>query len=460
MNAPIVRLFALVVVLFGLLVAFTSRWTVFEADALRTNPNNRRILFEEERIKRGIIRAEDGTVLAANRTLGKDRYGRRYPTGDLFAHPVGFTSLDRGRIGLEDYYNDPLTGRRHDAIGALERLLGPQDVGDDLQTTLVPRAQEIAYQGLAGRNGAVVALDVKTGAVRVLAATPSYDPNDPAHANTFDRATQGRFPPGSTMKTVTATAALDTGRYTPESRVNGANNQVISGTPLQNFAGEDFGEITLADALTNSVNTVWAQVGEKLGRSTMAEYMKRFGFYEDPPMDYPDDQMVPSGEYGPNGKVLSPTSNRIDVGRMAIGQDKLLVTPLQMAEVAQTIANGGLRMKPRLVEKIVDPDGRTIEQPLPATATRVMSQKAAAELAGMMRNVVEQGTGTAARLEGVNVAGKTGTAEVGDGTDDLWFIGFTDKVAVCAMLERQTGGTGGANAAPIAAQVLKALGAG
>jgi peptidoglycan glycosyltransferase len=460
MNAPIVRLFALVIVLFGLLVAFTSRWTVFEANALRENPNNRRILFEEEQIKRGIIRAQDGTVLAANKTLGKDRYGRRYPTGELFAQPVGFTSLDRGRTGLEDYYNDPLTGRRNDAVGALERLLGPQDVGDDLRTTLVPRAQETAYNGLAGRNGAVVALDVKSGAVRVLAATPSFNPNDPAHANTFNRATQGRFPPGSTMKAVTATAALDSGQFTPDSTVNGANDQVISGTPLQNFAGEDFGDITLTEALTNSVNTVWAKVGEKLGRSTMAEYMRKFGFYEDPPMDYPDDQMVPSGEYGPGGRLLSPTSNRIDVGRMAIGQDKLLVTPLQMAEVAQTIANGGLRMEPRLVEKIVDPDGRTIDEPLPEEAERVMSEKTAGDLATMMQSVVEQGTGTGARLEGVNVAGKTGTAEVGDGTDDLWFIGFTDNLAVCAMLERQTGGTGGANAAPIAAQVLKALGAG
>jgi peptidoglycan glycosyltransferase len=293
-----------------------------------------------------------------------------------------------------------------------------------------------------------------------MAATPSFDPNDPAKASTFNRATQGRFPPGSTMKTVTATAAIDTGRYTPDSTVNGENNKVISGTPLQNFAGEDFGAITLTEALTNSVNTVWAEVGEKLGRGTMAEYMKRFGFYDDPPMDYPDEQMVPSGEYGPNGRLLSPTSGRIDVGRMAIGQDKLLVTPLQMATVAQTIANGGLRMKPRLVEKVVDPDGRTIDEPLPEEAERVMSQKAADDVAGMMQSVVEQGTGTAARLEGVDVSGKTGTAEVGDGTDDLWFIGFTGKVAVCAMVERQTGGTGGGTAAPIAAEVLKALGEG
>jgi peptidoglycan glycosyltransferase len=143
---------------------------------------------------------------------------------------------------------------------------------------------------------------------------------------------------------------------------------------------------------------------------------------------------------------------------MAIGQDKLLVTPLQMATVAQTVANGGMRMEPRLVAQVVDPDGRTIDEPLPQEAERVMSEENANALAGMMQSVVEQGTGTAAQLEGVDVAGKTGTAEVGDGTDDLWFIGFTDKVAVVAMLERQTGGTGGANAAPIAAEVLKALG--
>ena len=266
---------------------------------------------------------------------------RRYPTGELFAQAVGYTSLDRGRTGLEDYYNDPLTGRRSDPIGALERLLGPADVGDDLRTTLDPRAQEVAYQQLGDRNGAVVALDVKTGAVRVLAATPSFDPNDPANAKTFNRATQGRFPPGSTMKVVTATAALDSGDFTPNSTVSGENGKVISGTPLDNFGGEDFGDITLTEALTNSVNTVWASVAEKLGKETMAEYMKRYGFFEDPPMDYPDEQMLPSGEVGGNGRLLSPTSGQIDVGRMAIGQDKLLVTPLQMATVAQTVANGG-----------------------------------------------------------------------------------------------------------------------
>jgi penicillin-binding protein A len=459
-NTPVVRLFALVIVLFGVLVAFTSRWTVFEAEALRENTNNRRVLFEEQRIKRGIIRAQDGTVLAGNRTLSQERYARRYPEGELFSHPLGFTSLDRGRTGIEDYYNDPLTGRRTDAVGALERLLGPQKIGDDLNTTLVPRAQQAAYDALGGRPGAVVALDVETGAVRALAATPAYDPTEPADAETFNRATQGRFPPGSTFKTVTAAAALDTGRYTPGSQVSGENGKVISGTPLNNFGNEDFGSIDLTFALTNSVNTAWAEVAEDLGKETMGEYMERFGFYTDPPMDYPDEQMVPSGEYSARGRLLAPTSDQIDVGRMAIGQDKLLVTPLQMASVAQTIGNGGVRMEPRLVEKIVDPDGRTIDEPLPEEAERVMSRQSADQLGEMMRNVVREGTGTAAALEGVEVAGKTGTAEVDiqQGIDTLWFIGFTEKVAVAAVVERQQGGFGGTVAAPIAKAVLQALG--
>lgn len=458
MNKPVVRLFGLVVVLFAVLIGFTSRWTVFEANALRENPANHRVLLQEERIKRGLIRAADNSVLAGSRKIDATRYQRRYPTADLFAHPVGFFSIDRGRTGLEEYYNDPLSGRETSAIGALERLLGPRNVGDDLKTTLSPKAQKAAYAGLNGRAGAVVALDVRSGAVRALAATPSFDPNDPAKAQTFNRATQGRYPPGSTFKAVTAAAALDSGRYTPGSQVNGRNHQVISGAPLDNFGGEDFGNIDLTFALTHSVNTVWAQVGEKLGKQTMADYMKKFGFYADPPMDYPDNQMLPSGEYR-NGKLLGPTSRFIDVGRMAIGQDKLLVTPLQMATVAQTIGNGGVRMEPRLVQKVVDPDGRTTDTPLPEEAERVMSGGAADALTAMMKNVVREGTGTAAALEGVELAGKTGTAEIDPaaGINDLWFIGFTPDVAVAVVIERQKG-QGGTVAAPVAKQVLQALG--
>jgi penicillin-binding protein A len=460
MNASIGRLFALMLVLFAVLVGFTSWWTVFGAEDLRANPENRRVLLAEQLIKRGVIRADDDAVLAGSRALPRKRFGRRYPTGRLFAHAVGCTSLVHRRSGLEDAYNDQLTGRRTELISAVDSLFRPGNVGDDLRTNLDPKAQEVATKALAGRpqQGAAVAIELKTGAVKVLAAKPSFNPNASECQAGFNLATQGRFPPGSTMKAVTAAAALDSGKFQPGSTLDGKSPQTVSGAPLSNFDNEQFGDIDLTTALTHSVNTVWAQVGVKLGKSTMAEYMRKFGFYEDPPMDYPDYQMVPSGEYK-GDRLLKADSGLIDVGRMAIGQDKLLVTPLQMASVAQTIGNGGLRMKPRLVAKVLDQDGRTTDEPTPEDAERVMSADSARQLTDMMKNVVKEGTGTAAALEGVEVAGKTGTAELNNnGLNDAWFIGFTDKVAVAVVIERVQGGQGGVVAAPIAKQVLEALG--
>jgi len=460
-NGSIARLFGLVLVLFALLVGFTSRWTVFEAEALRDNSNNRRELLAEQLIKRGLIRADDGQVLARSPAQPQKRFGRRYPTGPLFAHAIGCTSLDRGRAGLEDYYNDALTGRATNAIDAVTRLLGPAKVGDDMRTTLSEKAQKVATDALDSREqqGAVVAMELKTGAVKVLAAKPSFDPNGDDCGANLNLATQGLFPPGSTMKAVTASAAIDSGEYQPDSRVNGENGKEISGAPLNNFGDESFGDVDLTFALTNSVNTVWAEVAEKLGKQTMTEYMEKFGFYEDPPMDYPDNQMVASGVNKGRKRLVRPTSDQVDIGRVAIGQGDLEVTPLQMASVAQTIGNGGVRMEPRLVAKIVDQDGRTVDEPLPEEAERVMSEDSAQKVGDMMRNVVKEGTGTAAALEGVDVAGKTGTAEVNlQGLNDPWFIGFSDRFAVAVVFERVQGGTGGTIAAPVAKAVLESLG--
>jgi peptidoglycan glycosyltransferase len=459
-NSPIFRLFALFVLMFAVLIGFSSRWAVFGAQRLRENPDNKRVVLEEQRIKRGVIRAADGTVLAGSTALAGGRYTRRYPTGRLFALPVGFDNIQLGRTGLEKQYNDALVGRKEELGRLLDSIVEKDTVGDNLQTTLEPKAQQAAYAALEGHKGAVVALDVKTGAVRVLAGTPSFDPTDPGKRGStiFNNATQGLYPPGSTFKTVTASAAIDSGRYQPDSRVSGKNGKVISGTPLNNFGSQDYGDITLTEALTHSVNTVWAEVGVKLGRSTMQEYMDRFGFGKKPPMDYPRDQMEISGPRR-KGRILPMRSSRVDVGRTAIGQALLLVTPLQMATVAQTIGNGGVRMEPRLVEKVIDPDGRTVDEPLPEEAERVMSPGSAAKVATMMKSVVREGSGTAAALEGVELAGKTGTAEINiqQRINDLWFIGFTSKVAVAVIIDHEQG-QGGTVAAPIAKRVLQALG--
>ena len=473
MNRPVLRLYGLVVVLFGVLVAFTSRWTVFEAEALRDNALNRRELLQEQKIRRGTIRSADGKVLARAVRRPGDIFGRRYPAGDLFAHAIGYSYTSIGRAGLERSRNDELTGRRTELVSAFESILGRSNEGDDIRTTLDSRAQEAAFDALGSSDhkGALVALDVKTGGVLAMASSPSYDPNglgeratfaklnrDEANAPLVNRATQNGYPPGSTMKVVTAAAALDSGRYRPDSTVSGENGKVISGVPLNNFGDEDFGSIDLTFALTNSVNTVWAEVGEKLGGRTMQRYMERFGFYAEPPVDYPDQQMSASG-VRKRGRLAEMTDDGVDVGRVAIGQGDLFATPLQMASVAQTIGNGGVRLEPHIMAKSVDPDGRTVEEVEPEEAAQVISRQTARELTAMMKQVVREGTGTAAALEGVEVAGKTGTAELNNsGLNQPWFICFTPEVAVAVTLERYQGGTGGVVAAPIAKAVLEALG--
>jgi peptidoglycan glycosyltransferase len=306
-----------------------------------------------------------------------------------------------------------------------------------------------------------------------MASVPDYDPNDLVQPGAFtrlnrdqdapllNRTTQSGYPPGSTFKVVTAIAAMDSGEYTPDSTISGKNLKPISGVPLRNFNNEDFGQITLTDALTHSVNTAWAEVGEELGKRTMAEYMNRLGFNEQVRVDLPPDERRASGEFV-NGRLIRPTSPRVDVGRMAIGQDKLNVTPLQMAMVPAAVANGGRLMEPHLTDRVVDRDGRTVDRIQPREMSQVMSGEAAGEVADMMGKVVEEGTGTAAALEGISVGGKTGTAEVDRpcGPNQVWFIAFAPrhdpKVAIAVTVEC-TAGTGGDVAAPIAKQVMQEL---
>jgi len=470
-NAPIIRLFGLVILLFGLLVAFTSRWTVFEAQALRENPDNRRQVLAEQKIRRGTIRSADGRILAQSRRGTGGVYTRTYPTGALFGHPIGYSFSNRGNSGFEQFHNEELTGSSDELVTAFQSLMGRRREGSDIVTTLDARAQKVAASALGGRKGAVVAMKADTGAVKVMASSPGFDPtgvdddrvyeklsNDDDARRLVNRATLDTFPPGSTFKVVTAAAALDSGRYRPDSPVDGSATKVVSGVELQNFNREDFGTIDLTTALTKSVNTVWAEVGVALGRTTMQEYMERFGFYEKPELDYPEGQILASGVR--RRRLVPVTRGSVDLGRVAIGQGDLQVTPLQMAIVAATVANGGRRMKPYLAQRVVDPDGRTVERASPEEAERVMSEDAANTLRDMMLNVVREGTGTAAALSGVQVAGKTGTAEINieQRINDPWFIGFEGDTAVAVVLDRVQGGQGGTVAAPIAKQVLQALG--
>jgi peptidoglycan glycosyltransferase len=480
LNQPILRLFGLVAVMFALLLAFTSRWTVFEASSLRDNPLNARALLEQQRIERGRILAADGTVLARSvrgggRGGSEVTYEREYPAGGEFAHAVGYAFLSLGRAGLERARNSQLEGQNAGNLqSVLDQLQGRRPRGDEVITTLDPAAQRIANSALAGHEGAVVALDPRTGAVRVMASSPSYDPNSLRSHRTYarlatdstgkplvNRATQFGYAPGSTFKVVTATAAIDTGAYTPESTVSGRDNVSISGVPLQNDNNESFGQITLTEGLAKSVNTVWAQVAERLGRRVIARYMTRFGFDRKPHLDYPSEEMSSSGEFA-GTRLVSPTSSVVDVGRLGIGQDKLEVTPLQMAEVAAAVANRGRLMAPHLTARIVDPDGRTVERVGPHLQSVVMKPSTAAAVSSMMQAVVKEGTGTSAQIPGVQVAGKTGTAEtqIGTAINNVWFIAFAPaenpRVAIAVTL-RGVPGQGASFAAPVAKRVIEGL---
>ena len=472
MNASIVRLFVLVCVLFALLVAWTSRWTVFEQEDLRDNALNRRELLEEQRIKRGPIRARDGTLLARAVRRPGGTYTRTYPTGSLFAHSVGYSFLTLGRYGLEQSRNDPLTGRDEGVGSIIDQLSGADPVGNEIRTTLDPGAQKVALQALQGRRGAVVALEPQTGKVRVMASVPQFDPNELRDARSLEalsngsalnRTTLGQYPPGSTFKVVTAVAAIDSGKYTKDTAVDGSSPKKISATPLNNSGNKDFGSIPLTAALTNSVNTVWAEVGEKLGGKTMQKYMERFGFYAKVPVDLPPEERGQSGvRVAGKAGFEDVDSGKVDVGRVAIGQGGLLATPLQMAMVASAVANDGELMRPTITDKIVDPDGRTEDDVEPDRIRRVMKTSTAREVGDMMAQVVKEGTGTAAALSGIPVAGKTGTAEINlQGLNQPWFIAFAPRenprIAIAVTIERTQGGQGGTVAAPVAKQVLQEL---
>jgi peptidoglycan glycosyltransferase len=462
----------------AVLVTMTAYWQIWAADELAAREDNARLVYRELSIRRGIIYASDGrTVIAGNvprRRNGLDVFLRRYPLGPVFGHPVGYNTIGQGRTEIELSWNDYLTASNADLSTVLgrigDRLQGETVTGNNLVTSLSVPAQKAAMNALAGHRGAVVAIEPDSGRILAMASTPGYNPNTVARnfaqlnrpsggSALLNRGTQGLYAPGSTFKVVTATAALESGKFTPDSLIDGKGRCItVQTVPLCNAGSESAGVVTLAQALTFSYNTVFAQVGQQVGQRRLYATMEKFGFFTDPPLDYPSDEMAPSGLYS-NGRLL-PRNAPTDVGRVAIGQERLLTTPMQMATVAATIANGGVRMVPTLVDRALSPGGDTVFEARSEQLNRAMSPTTANQLRDMMRRVVEEGTGTAANVGGLNVAGKTGTAETGAaGLNTAWFIAFAPadapRIAIAAVIE-QTPEFGGTVAAPVAASVIEA----
>jgi peptidoglycan glycosyltransferase len=482
MNRQIVKLFGLVVVLFAVLIGFTSYWAVFDAKALKEKTANKRPLLEQQQIRRGRILAADGTVIARSVAKGRGdalRYVRRYPEGRLYGHPIGYSFVEEGDSEFEQFHNDELVGNDSEFTSILDELRGRRQEGNDVVTNLDPTAQATALADLeAAGFGAVVAIEPQSGRVRVLASNPPYDPNrvpyELSKLNTsevetplFDRATQGQYPPGSTFKVLTAAAGLESGTITPDTPIDAPGSLEVEGTPLENDFGEDFPGATLDTALTNSVNTWFGQLGQQLGNDTLFEYMERFGFNSTPAIDLPAGEVSKSGVYNEEEELLG-ADDPVDLARLAIGQERLVVTPLQMAEVAAAVANKGKLMKPQIWSRVIDPDGRVTKRLDPSEYSQPISAETAAELTTAMEGVVSEGTGTNAAISGVPVAGKTGTAETpgneacggGEEENQAWFIGFAPaddpKIAIAATVEC-TEEFGNDVAAPIFRDVAEAI---
>jgi len=493
MNKQLRHLSVVALVLLAVLIVSTTYWQTWARADLANRKDNSVSLIARLTVDRGKFIGADRTVLANNRRhrkKGVTTYTRHYPQNDLAPQVIGYATNAGTTTGLEQSLDDYLTGANTNLSNTLKQTLdklgGKTIHGDDVILTLRRDIQRLALDQLAGRCGAVVVLDAKTGAVLTMASSPTYNANLMVQPNGFDKvkkikgtcgdasalvnnATAGLYPPGSTFKMVTAAAALDSGAYTPSSPFNDPGYCTEYGQRVSNAGNPDqsgpeaFGNVTLAQGFEHSINSVFCNIGRHIGGEKILEYAKRFGFYSLPPLETLSSERLASGLYK-NGRLFDPANeSQIDPGRLAFGQFSMLATPLQMAMVGQAIANGGEELQPYLVDRIVAPDGSLVTRTTPHSLGRPIKPQTAAELNQMMQLVVQGGTAaTVGFPPGLKVAGKTGTAELGLGTVyDAWFVCFAPadnpRYVVAAVVSKQPNGFGASVAAPIAKAILEKL---
>ena len=481
MNRALTRVYWVLAALFLLVLGMTAYWQIWDASSLAARRDNQRQVVRELSIKRGLILASDGAIIARNYRApsenGGSIYERRYPS-NLYAAPIGYSSPSDGRAGLERSANDFLTGANSDLAGSLRRqfssLAGGVIEGNTVETSLSPAVQRAAREGLqkTGLRGAVVAIEPRTGRVLALDSWPTYNPNAivagklPSVGDAlFNRATQGRYPPGSAFKPLTTVFALESGRYTPDSVFINHNRFDYYGQTITNASPAYQGPRTLTESLTYSLNTTFAEIGAKLcARSVCPDFtrvMQAFGLFSAPPLDFPGDQLRASGILRHGTSTLATPSTSFDPARTAFGQGDLVVTPLQMALLAAGIGNDGIVMQPTLIDRVRTQGGKTISVTKPKVWKRATTPEIAREVRQMMVGVVTAGSGQLAQIPGVAIAGKTGTAQTGrPGLYDSWFIAVAPagdpQIAVAVVIEG-TPQFGGQTAAPIAKSVMQAV---
>lgn len=480
MNRQIRRLGIALLVLYGALFVQLNVVQVIRADQYNDNPRNNRAVTRDYSRPRGDIVSADGDVLATSVPVaGPFERQRTYPpeTAELFAHVTGFFSFTSGADGVEETYNDELAGRAAaTSIESFADLLLDENRQADVRLTIPTSVQRVAREQLGDRRGSVVAIDPRDGSLLALWSFPTYDPNPLSSVDqrlaqdsrSLVLAAEGNpllpksfretFFPGSTFKVVTASAALSTG-LTLTDPVLPVGREFVppqTRTPIRNFGGGACGG-NITELLRVSCNTGFAALGVELGAETLVGQAEAYGFNSRPPLDLPNPAVSTIGD------VESFRDNIPVLAQTALGQNAVRASPLEMALVAAGIANGGEIMTPHVLADVRDQDGEVIDRYEPTPWMRATSPEVAAQLTQAMRVVAEQGTATRLQVPGVPTAGKTGTAQIGNGLSHAWIIGFAPadnpRVAVAVIVEGQPGAseqTGGRVAAPIGQAVLQA----
>lgn len=456
--------------LFAVLIGNLTYIQVFKAAEYQDMPSNNHTITKARYIKRGSIITADGLTLAESIQQEDGTYVRSYPNGNLAAHAVGYYSQQYGSSGVESSQDKTLTGSKDYSSwqNALNSLAGITEPGNSVQLTIDSRIQQAAEQALAGRKGAIVVLDPRTGAVLAWASAPAYDNTDIAAAmeaanasggadtSMFDRATQALYSPGSTFKTVTLSSALENGVAALSSTYSSPGRMEIGGADVVSVNEQGHGTITLDRAFAVSSNTVFGQVAEQLGADRLVATAQAFGYGQNLGIDFST-----AASIMPDPADMSTWELAWAGAGQPVGQGHTpgpQTTVMQNAVIAAAIANNGIAMNPYVVGQILAPDGTVVKTTRERSLGQAVSSGTAEQVKEAMLDVVQNGSGSAAGIAGVKAAGKTGTAETNSATPNSTFIGFapydTPTLAVSLVLEETTENE--ATAAAVAGQVLRA----
>lgn len=456
-SKRIIRILISLCTLFIGLILYISYFQIFTADKIVTSSYNKRQWINEENILRGEITDRRGTVLV-NSVKTDETQTRNYKYGKIYSHIIGYSSREYGKSGIEATYNKELLDLYDlNPIGELKNILSDREtVGNNVVLTVDHNIQSYAYKLLGNRKGSIVLMNPKTGEIYSMISSPSFNPStlkenwDDIVANEdsplLNRATMGMYTPGSIFKVITATAALENKNTDEIYNCKGSIN--IDGYVLKDYKGEAHGEVDLEKALVDSCNVAFSQIGLDVGTDKLKRASEKYLLNDNIPFDLR------------TAKSIFPEKiqSKPELGASAIGQGKILVTPLNMAMVASAVANQGDMMKPVLVKKIINSKGRVLKKDETELLSRATSPEVAEQLKSMMIDVVEKGTGRNAKIKNIKVAGKTGTAENETGKEHAWFIGFApadNPIVAVAVIVENSGKTGGTEAAPIARNLMK-----